>query len=148
MNYTILDLDNCISNDGWRQHWLGDTNSFSRNKKLEAYHSGCGIDDFNWYPDIPFPENVVIFTGRPIKYILATKLWLAKNNINTDLVYMRPNGNKMPSHILKMHFLKMFLEANPGAVIDMAYDDRAIVLEMYKKQGIQQTMKRINKNVI
>lgn len=140
--YTILDLDNCISDDLHRRNSL--TNErFSPANRWNAYHIQCCLDKFVWGIRTPIPENIIIFTGRPILYGTLTKYWLLKNKLPTDNVYMRPIGNFMPSPELKEYFLNIVLQ-DKNVEIKMAYDDRQDVLNMYNKCGIQTTLKRIN----
>lgn len=142
--YTIFDLDNCISDDGWRFGYLSDE-SLSRRYRFANYHSRCIYDELNLEGIQKLPENILIFTGRPSKYYNETATWLARNGMMNSIkaIFMRPIGNRMSSPELKEHLL---LNSYPIASIKMAYDDRQDVLDMYKKHGIPTTLKRINKN--
>lgn len=148
MIYTILDLDNCISDDRHRRCWLEDY-SIKRTQRLEEYHARCEMDKFDWDVDLygMVPDtNIIIFTGRPRMYQEETLGWLFDNGIFTDYLFMRPEYNKMSNIDLKemyLYELKNYQKIE-GKDIKMAYDDIPLVIDMYRKNGIPATLKQIN----
>lgn len=145
MKYTIIDLDNCISDDSKRIKYLDPIKyaKYSEDDRIAAYNLQCCFDKFVWGISCPLPENIIIFTGRPILYGPLTRYWLEKNKIVSRNIFMRPIENKMGSPELKEMFLSLVFK-DKYIEIEMAYDDRQDVLNMYNKCGIQTTLKRIN----
>lgn len=139
MKYTIFDLDNCISNDVNRHSLLPD---------YDAYHSKCMEDEIDLSGIQKVPENILIFTGRPNKYREQTLKWIKKSWFAftfDPFMLMRPIGNTFPSADLKQYFLFLMVKNgfNPQN-IEVAYDDRQDVLNMYGRYGIKTVLKRIN----
>lgn len=136
--YRILDLDNCISDDGWR---IG---------RIDWQHSDPDRRYFNYHALAPFdllgngqllatPARLVIFTARPVIFRAPTEEWLRRNRIEYVFLLMRNVGQNAPSATLKQQQL-IQLEAHCSVAreeIECAYDDRADVVEMYRKYGLR-----------
>ena len=136
MSITIFDLDNCISDDINRHHLL---------PNYAKYHNACYKDKLDLTGIQKVPEKIVIFTGRPELYKYETLGWLRKHDLFPELVLMRPKGNSLSNPSLKREFLLSLILLFPLTSIDMAYDDRQDVLDMYSYEfGITTTLKRIN----
>jgi len=137
----ILDLDNTISNDGWRLPLIK-WQEKCKTKRFMTYHLGCKYDapgnEHLWQTN---DSDIVIFTARP-KYCSAlTVRWLKQHGLHdrVQAVYFRPNDSTLPSPALKMFFLQSLLMAHGMQPNDIAcaYDDRADVVEMYKLAGVR-----------
>lgn len=134
MVITIFDLDNCISDDINRHHLL---------PNYDKYHNACYKDKLDLTGIQKVPEKFVIFTGRPEIYKSETLDWLRKHNLFPQIVFMRPAGNYLSNPALKREFLYLLPIYMPLTAIDMAYDDRQDVLDMYSEFRIPTTLKRI-----
>jgi len=135
----ILDLDNCIADDGWRIQYIGDGP-----KKYDAYHQLSAFDELcnrGLFHNI----GTVIFTGRPDTYAPLTIKWLERKRVQHRFLFMRPEGNFMNNVDLKKLFLQQLfqIDLGGGAIsiddIVWAYDDHPGVIKMYQEQGIKAT---------
>jgi hypothetical protein len=142
MSGIILDLDNCISDDINRRHFLNNR-FWLKEEGLRHYHANSFLDRFVGIP-IEYGDKIIIFTGRPDRYRDMTISWLNKNGIKPILILMRPDKNYDKSPLLKEEMLAYVLDVIEAKEIKMAYDDRQDVLDMYKKYDIPTTLKRIN----
>lgn len=140
---SVLDLDNCISDDQWR---IDKIKAFGKNK-YEEYHAASISDEFVWGIEDPFPERYVIFTARPEKWLDYTFEW-AKEKLPVQPldIYMRPASDYRPGVEVKEDMLRNFLFMIRGAYkIDKLYDDRENIVRMYKLLGCNGILKQINK---
>lgn len=137
MKYRILDLDNCLSDDGWRIpkiNWqkTGDA-------RYQEYHLLCGFDRVvNTSLLDPRYENIIL-TGRPNLVRGITEEWLARAAIPFRFMLMRNNGSEITSLSLKRQMIFWLLEhyeVDLMSIVD-AYDDHAEIVEMYKAFGIE-----------
>jgi hypothetical protein len=142
---TVWDLDNCLSDDGWRIKFI-DWGAPDPWTKYRMYHTLCGSDAAgnvelfkHW---LAMGAKPVFCTARPEVCRSITQVW-----INTHLgqamrdhghrtmpLYMRANSDHRPSRELKhSQVLHMLADHNaePGNVV-AAFDDHPEVLEMYR----------------
>lgn len=134
----ILDLDNCISDDGWRISRI-DWHQTNLDRRYHDYHSLAPFDLLGNGQLVCTPCDIAIFTARPVSYRAATEEWLRRNAIRSQYLIMRNDGNHMPSDMLKRQQVE-WLVAHYGVGlydIEMAFDDRPEVVEMYKSLGIK-----------
>jgi hypothetical protein len=146
MNTIILDIDNCISNDGWRIRYIDW--DLKHDARWQRYHERAGYD---------FPKNrhlvrekhptefVLFLTGRPESQREYTERWLEKNYLpkgrEYKLMMRRERDVGIGSVELKRRMLLV------GVLITdvvAAYDDRADIIEMYKEYGINATVLAIH----
>lgn len=139
MKTYIVDIDNCIAHDAWRIPYINwqKTNPFQR---YHDYHSLSGFDAFD---DSAFklmaPEKrVAIFTARPVHYRAITEEWLDRNNVHFDILIMRNNDDHRPSVELKAQQLNWLVSLYDVRLeeIELAFDDRRDIVEMYKARGV------------
>ena len=126
----IYDLDSCVSDDRWRLHLLPD---------YDTYHFFCP-NDLPANKDI-WPKNLdeftpVIVTARPEKFRAHTEAWLRQNGFLYVDLYMRDNDDMRSSPELKKSAVAKIQKDYFNCVINMAYDDRQDVLDMYETLGI------------
>ena len=126
----IYDLDGTISNDAWRKGKLPD---------YDDYHAFLGYDAIMNLRQIQASfeagYDIVICTARPSKFHKATAEWLAKYNIEFDLMLMRKDDDKRSAVEVKFDQVRVLLDK--GYEIDAAFDDREDVCRMYAAQGIR-----------
>lgn len=134
----ILDLDNCISDDAWRIpkiRWQ----QTDPMRRYHDYHLLAGFDKLaNKHllsPDLP----LVIFTARPVMYRAITEEWLERNGIAIYALLMRNDNDHRSGPDVKETQLSWLLGAYnvSKSQIDMAYDDRPEIVEMYQRNGIK-----------
>lgn len=126
----ICDLDGCISDDRWRR-MLMPVNGGS----WDSYHE-MACKDYFVNEKIIIGQQAIIFTARPSQYRTPTLRWLAENGIDIAELYMRPKGNMMPSLLLKKKFLDDMTFETPLTDISAAYDDRQVIVDMYRRHGL------------
>lgn len=139
MSYVILDLDNCIADDGWRIPKI----RWQHKEPLlryHAYHSLSGFDRLgNEDLFAGAHHDVIVFTARPVHYAEITEEWLRRNNVTVRHLIMRNNDDHRPSVELKRHMLHWLPELYGVAwkEIVAAYDDRQDVVDMFRKHHIE-----------
>lgn len=140
MKYVIFDLDNCLSDDGWRIEKI-DWTKTNPAERYAAYHFACSsdtarnVDVFNTYAQT---HKVLFFTARPESVREDTRQWIEHElGVNCPSISMRGNNDHRPSVDLKRHMLQEFV-AMGGAKEDIvgAFDDHEGVLQMYAEEGV------------
>lgn len=135
MKYIIVDLDNCISDDGWRQHRI-QKDAPVRRDRYNDYYLLAPFDEARNLDRIDGMSPIII-TGRPLEYLVPTQEWLTRHGILPALICMRPNGNFKPSPVMKAAALRSILDAGVlVSEIALAIDDRDDILAEYAKLGI------------
>lgn len=138
MTFRILDLDNTISNDGWRIPRIRWANS-DPDARYHEYHSLSGFDSAGNNHLFEGKKGVIIFTARPSVFRPITEEWLKRNGINHKLLLMRELGDHRPSVELKLAQLSSLdsLYSIHRKEIALAADDRQDVINMYLEQGLR-----------
>lgn len=129
----ILDLDNCISDDGWRVNLI-DRSATDHMARFHAYHL-ASTHDFPGNTDLfAGREDITIMTARPLLYRGLTVSWLKRHNVPYTHLIMRNNNDHRPSVELKSVQLQWLLQHYGVRKEDIscAYDDRPEVVEMYR----------------
>lgn len=138
MGYTIFDLDNCISNDGWRIPFI-DWHHDDPAVRYHRYHLLSAFDELENASLLPSgDDHLVIFTARPKAYAASTQEWLRRKGLDPVALFMRPAGDHAHSLDLKRrHLLAMFsmFDADASEIV-AAYDDRHDVVQMFKDHGL------------
>ena len=137
MNTIIVDLDNCIADDSWRIPRI----NWQKRDPLERYHDYHSLAAFDKVCNEDILSGVsqsVVFTARPTMYHAATEEWLRRNNVPFKHLIMRNNNDHRPSLELKrtmLHWLPELYDVRWSSIA-AAYDDRADVVEMYRKHHV------------
>lgn len=139
MNYLILDLDNCIANDGWRIpriRW-SDPHPFRRYHEyhlLAPWDVAGNRDLFEGRE-----ERILIFTSRPVHYRRATEEWLERAGVQVKHLLMRRDTDYRSSAAVKAEQLRWLPEyyGIELAQITCAYDDREEILRVYRAAGVR-----------
>jgi hypothetical protein len=125
----IVDIDGTIADNMHRQSVLE-----AEPKNWDAFFMECHLD----LPIEPVIEivrllslsrEILIVTGRPQKYRQLTMFWLKKHNIPWHHLYMRPEGDYCPDHIIKEEIRKHY---DPKLAIDY----RQTVVDMWRRNGL------------
>ena len=143
----IVDLDNCISDDGWRIpkiNW-----ELEGDEKWDEYHANCDNDEPRNLEHLDRNLPIVIFTARPMKFLMKTMFWLYESaGLNGRIfdMFMRPDNDHRPSVELKMAFLNDLMTKYVISKDNIltAFDDREDVLTMYRSQGIRANRLKIH----
>ncbi len=145
----ILDLDNCIADDGWRISKI-DWNFDDPNMRYHRYHSLAPFDTAANHDLIERArqEGYVISTARPIFYRHSTEEWLKRLICVKPMgVFMRGIGDHRKSVELKKDHLVIAREIQhlaPSKGVGAAFDDRPDVVSMYIEQGIPAFVRKIH----
>lgn len=143
----IVDLDNCIADDGWRIRHIAwqHENPFDR---YHAYHSLAPFDVLRNEHILATKSRIVVFTARPVHYAHATREWLERNDVHPLHILMRNNHDHRPSVQLKEWQLDCLLAHHDVHIeeILMAHDDRQDICDMFERRGIPATRTFIHNN--
>jgi FMN phosphatase YigB (HAD superfamily) len=82
------------------------------------------------------PNNCVvsILTSRPARWRLITNTWLRSNNLEPDMLYMRPDQDRREDVVYKAGQAEALLDF--GWDIKLAFDDRQEIVDMWRAKGI------------
>lgn len=139
--FAIFDLDNCISDDGWRIPKI-DWNAADPDVRYARYHALSPFDKHDnlerVHAHVVDGDEIVVFTARPCHMQEATLHWLALRTVFPAALIMRNRGDRRSSVLIKQEMLTHL----PHYDLDLAhcvaaYDDREDIVEMYFKHGIQ-----------
>ena len=123
----VFDIDGTLANGLHRTHFICLENGRTE-KDWDSYFKLLDKDTVNeaiaeicrtlYYAGV----DIVYCTGRPARYIEATKEWLSKNNLPDGDIYHREDNDRRDDSILKLELLKE-IEAD-GRRISIIFDDR------------------------
>lgn len=145
---TIFDIDNCLSDDEHRIPLIRWDLPIDAGR-YDKYHASAMQDTARPLGEVQAlcVGEAVFFTARPNKYRDITLNWLRGMygehiDIKPANIYMRADNDHRPSTLLKRDMLASLLNPNhaPGEikiVVEMAYDDRADVVAMYRENGVE-----------
>ena len=136
----IIDLDNCIADDGWRIPMIG--------AKPEWIEMPSAFDNFYAYNALSIWDELrnadilchnglnAILTARPTIYRSITEMWLRRNNVQWCHMIMRNMDDERRSLDVKrtqVQWLLAFYGLSPDQ-IEVAYDDREDIVSMYASE--------------
>lgn len=144
MSITIIDLDNCISDDDWRRCHI-DYDAESDFLRWHDYHSLSAFDTLHNRHILQRAKRQtnVIVTTRTTPYRAITEEWLRRNQVAFSGLMMRNIDDVRPPSEVKAEQVQAMMQAykasNGGAAvpIDRAHDDDPNVIEAYKALGIR-----------
>lgn len=79
-------------------------------------------------------HDIVIVTARDARYEQVTRLWLARNQIDFDALYMRPWGDTRADAVVKEEILTQI--RGDGFDPILAIDDRDDIIAVWQAAGI------------
>ncbi len=139
----ILDLDNCISDDGWRWHMIlphdPAAHPFAR---FARYHAHAIWDEAANHIVWRCRQDIIICTARPEEQRRNTERWLNRIGLRPFTVLMRADDDFRSSVNVKRDMAQAIV-AN-GRAVERAFDDREDIIKMYHEMGIQATQLAIN----
>lgn len=143
-NLAVFDLDNCISDDGWRFKYIDWTASNPDDRwrvyhemsygdkpaNLEVFHAVVAVSGF--YP--------VFITARTEAVRAATESWLRQNlGVERFTLLMRAEGDHRPTLQVKVEHVRS-LPRQPV----LAYDDREDIISAYHDLDIDAKVLRVH----
>jgi len=130
----IFDIDGTLSNPEHRLHFVR-----GPKKDWDSFFAGLSDDPpakniLDLCQELSFGSKILVATGRPEKYRCATKRWLDSFGVYLDQLYIRPDDDTRPDHIVKSQILDgIYADGyEPWLVID----DRQSVVEMWRDRGL------------
>jgi hypothetical protein len=145
----LVDLDGCTADDRWRRNLIADK-PLDRGPgwfdKFEAYHAASDLDLAANLDQIAPGAEVVVMTGRPLRFRAKTLEWLARvAKISPSVSLFRPDTDTRPSVVVKGMQLEWLLSWYDVSLKDIvsAIDDQRAIVEMYRKYGIDARIVRI-----
>jgi hypothetical protein len=141
----LLDLDNCIADDLWRRPFIDETQH--GNARWHRYHLHAKYDALGNEDLLKTRHEIVVVTGRPIRYRDLTMMWLDKYQIVPLALLMRAEGDHGPAAMMKVRLAQDYLIQTDNRVMH-AYDDRHDVIEAYRMMGFNATQRAINKTEV
>lgn len=131
----IFDLDGTLADLTHRLHHVK-----NGRRDWDAFFDGIG-DDLLIEPvaDLThaigaFGRKVILCSGRPEKCRAKTETWLNRHSVNFHALYMRPDDDRRPDHVVKRQLLDGIRADGfePALVID----DRQSVVDMWRENGL------------
>src|SRR5579862_9309588 len=102
MSALILDLDNCIADDGWRIRYI----NWKHPDLFVRYHQYHSLSPWDQIGNRELfqstPHRVFILTARPVLYREMTEEWLRRNGVTYAAMLMRNNHDTRHGVALKM----------------------------------------------
>lgn len=135
MRAIICDLDGTLANIEHRLHHVK-----GQKKDWDAFFEGISDDTVvGPIADIldmyAFDETAVLLcSGRPERCRGKTVEWLSRNDVEYTKLYMRPNDDRRPDHIVKSQILDGILADGYEPIF--VIDDRPSVVQMWRARGL------------
>jgi predicted kinase len=129
----ICDVDGTLADCSHRRHFLEDKKDwkgFFDAMPDDTLRKGVASLLWDTYKDY----TIVIVTARPSTYQVETIDWLKANNISYDHIIMRKAGDYRRDDIVKQEMLDNYFFNKED--IEMVIDDRRLVIEMWRQNGL------------
>jgi hypothetical protein len=135
----VWDLDNCLSDDGWRIPFIDWSKPVA--DRYTNYHRLCFRDspgNLDRFAETNAARLTPMFiTGRPESARGLTMAWLHYHfDIISPMLMMRADYDHRPSVQMKCEALTQaltrFSDSRRSARIEVAYDDHPAIVEMYR----------------
>ncbi len=135
----IFDLDGTLADCEHRRHHVQ-----KEKPDWKSFYEDCDqdipivpvIDIWNMFISRGMQGYLYIFSGRCESVKQKTLFWIEQNLIFCSYknIRMRPIGDNTPDDQLKEKWLDEFI--SQGHEVQMVFDDRKKVVEMWKRRGI------------
>lgn len=135
MRAIICDLDGTLTDTSHRLHHVK-----GPKKDWDAFFDGIPDDPIVGpvadIVDMYAADGVAILlcSGRPEKCREKTQEWLNKNDVEYTQLYMRPDDDWRPDHIVKSQILDGILADGYEPIFVL--DDRSSVVKMWRERGL------------
>lgn len=133
----VFDLDGTIASVAWRLRHVE-----SKPKDWDAFFAGIPRDAPNpevrrmWDAVADGVDRLVV-TGRPERTRPETEAWLGRHGFGGAVLFMRPEGDRRPDHILKRDLYELLVE--PYWDVQLAIDDRPSSMSMWHSLHVSVT---------
>lgn len=77
---------------------------------------------------------ILLCSGRPETHRAVTEQWMARNSVPYAALYMRPENDHRPDHVVKSQILDGIIA--DGYDIQFVVDDRDSVVRMWRERGL------------
>jgi len=130
----ICDVDNVLNDDRWRRPFINMEHP-DLMARFHTYHS-MSMHDWSFNSHL-LRENceVWLFTCMPERYRKLRMAWLREHGMPYYGMLMRRDGDERESPLVKSDMLTALLARSSRDDIEICYDDRADVCEMYRARG-------------
>lgn len=131
----IVDIDGTIADCSHRRHHICNPNKNWDDFFKDMVHDLPIKPVIDLVRELQYAAYDVLFvTGRPEQYRKETKNWLIQNTLIPTYLFMRPEKDFRPDHIVKKEILdNLRLQGfNPK----LAIDDRQCVVDMWRSEGL------------
>lgn len=135
MRAIICDLDGTLTDTSHRLHHVQ-----GPKKDWDAFFDGIPDDPIVGpvadIVDMYAADGAAILlcSGRPEKCREKTQEWLNKNDVEYTQLYMRPDDDRRPDHIVKAQILDGILADGYEPIFVL--DDRSSVVKMWRERGL------------
>lgn len=130
----IVDMDGTLSDCTHRRHFVE-----GKRQNYDAFYRRCGDDPLHEHIALIVrrmaqDHAVLVTTGRPARYAGVTAIWLGLNDVPFDHILTRADGDYRADDVVKEEILDR--DILPSYRVVFALDDRARVVQMWRKRGI------------
>jgi hypothetical protein len=128
----VLDIDGVLADVRHRLHHLA-----RRPKDWDGFFAAAKDDDVleigaTFARQAAATHDIVYLTGRPSRLRAATQAWLDAQLLPPGTLVMRPEGDRRPSAVVKVHELRRLRR---DSVVDLLVDDDPSVIDSARAAG-------------
>lgn len=131
----IVDLDGTLCINDHRRHFMQ-----QKPKDRDSFHGGllgdtCRQQIRYFLEDYRQDGQIIIITGRPIRYQPWTEEWLRRERVSYDELYMRADGDCREDYVVKEEIYQRYVE--PYYKVDLVFEDKDSVVKMWRSLGLE-----------
>jgi hypothetical protein len=128
----VLDIDGVLADVRHRLHYLA-----ARPKNWEGFFAAAKDDQVleigaEFAKRAATTHEIVYLTGRPERLRAATQAWLDQQQLPGGRLLMRPEGDRRPSAVVKVHELRRLRRES---AVEMLVDDDPSVIKAARAAG-------------
>jgi len=128
----VLDIDGVLADVRHRLHYLA-----ARPKDWDGFFAAAKEDQVlavgaEFATRAAATHEIVYLTGRPERLRAATQAWLDQQLLPTGRLVMRPEGDRRPSAVIKLHELRRLRRE---ATVELLVDDDPSVIDAARSAG-------------
>jgi phosphoglycolate phosphatase-like HAD superfamily hydrolase len=128
----VFDIDGVLADVRHRLHYLA-----TRPKNWDGFFAAAKNDQVlevgaEFAKRAAATHEIVYLTGRPERLRTATQSWLDEQQLPAGRLVMRPEGDRRPSAVVKLHELRRLRRESK---VEMLVDDDPSVVEAARAAG-------------
>jgi phosphoglycolate phosphatase-like HAD superfamily hydrolase len=128
----VFDIDGVLADVRHRLHYLA-----TRPKNWDAFFAAAKKDHVlevgaEFAKRAAATHEIVYLTGRPERLRAATQSWLDEQQLPPGRLLMRPEGDRRPSAVVKLHELRRLRRES---TVEMLVDDDPLVVDAARAAG-------------